>query len=138
MPQLPKCAIIQKMGIEKIVRVKLTKGNLPETNGQVKLITWDKNERVWRASKALMICWFLAVGGILIPILHFVIVPFFLLLGPLLFFVLYSESKGQLGGKGICPECKKEFDIEPGKKTFPFDDVCNHCKAHSQIDIIPE
>jgi hypothetical protein len=123
------------MGKEEVVAVRLVK-NQSTTTGELKMVVWSKHERMWRAGRALAICWSLALFCVLIPVLHFVLVPFFLLLGPFVAFALYSDELGQLGGSGICPECKKEFNIVSGKKKFPFDDVCNHCRAHFTVEKI--
>lgn len=124
------------MAVIEIVKVVIRKGDLAPREGEVKIGHWDKKDRIWRSLRVLAICWTIAVGCVLVPILHFVLVPFFLIIGPVLSWAIFMESRGALGGSGICPECGREFSIVEGKLKFPFSDVCNHCRAHVEIDLI--
>jgi hypothetical protein len=118
---------------EESIPVRIVKNTESSSTGQIVFRERDRAERLWRAARTLAIFWTLAIFSILIPLLHFVLVPGFLLLGAFMFFGIYSEHISNLGGKGICPECKKEFDIVGGK-SLPYDDICNLCRAHFKIE----
>jgi hypothetical protein len=105
-----------------------------KTTGTVELKVWDKKERTTRALKALGLTWGLAVASILIPILHFILVPSLILAGPIVFFWIAGQEQVILGGKGICPECGKEFEIVRTAVKWPISDMCNHCQAEVKIE----
>src|SRR5690606_20106040 len=90
-----------------------------QTQGQIEIITWTKSQRIRKGLKLLIILWAIALFTVLIPILHFVLVPLFLLLGPLGFYLGYSQTTSYENGKGECPACKQSFKIVAAKDTWP-------------------
>jgi hypothetical protein len=118
---------------EREIQVRIGSRVENSTSGQVLLKSWTKQERTRRSFKALGFCWLLAVGAVLIPILHFVLVPTFLLAGPIAFFWVANQEDEISGGKGVCPECSKEFEIVRTAVKWPITDICNHCRAELKI-----
>lgn len=118
--------------IEKL-KVKIVKNGKPDSSGEVEVLHWTKRDRILRATAGLLIGWTVAAFSIVVPIVHFVTVPGFFIVGIIACLALYGSTEGAKGGKGICPECKQEFRIEGGR-SVPFDDVCNHCRAHFRIE----
>jgi hypothetical protein len=104
------------------------------TSGQVEQLSWDKAQRTRRALKALGICWGIALCTVLIPILHFILVPLFLISGPIVFFWVASQERMITGGKGICPECGKAIDLMKSPPRWPLSDLCSHCQARLSIE----
>ena len=123
------------MATDEQLKVKIKKSGLPTTSGEVTLKHFEKSDRMWRGTKGLTIGWVLAMFSIFVPILHFILVPGFFILGIVLFFAMSAETETIAGGQGVCPDCKQEFRIEGGR-DLPFDDVCNHCRAHFKIEKI--
>jgi hypothetical protein len=114
------------------VTISNIRGNT--STGTVELKVWDKKERTTRALKALGMTWGLAIISILIPILHFILVPTLILAGPIVFSWIAGQERVILGGKGTCPECNKEFEIVRSPAKWPLSDICNHCKAELKIE----
>src|SRR5690242_15102508 len=79
--------------------------------GFVRIQEWDKKARILRALKSLGLCWGLAIVSILIPIAHFVLVPGFLVAGPILAFFVFTAKSTILGGDSTCPECNSPLTI---------------------------
>jgi hypothetical protein len=104
------------------------------STGTVEWKVWDKKERTKRALKALGMTWGLAIVSVLIPILHFILVPLFILAGPIVFSWIAGQEQVILGGKGTCPECGKEFEIVRTAVKWPISDICNHCQAELKIE----
>jgi hypothetical protein len=121
------------MATTETFRVNITKNGQTLSTGEVTRKHFDKADRMGRGLKGLVIGWSLAIVSILVPILHFFLVPGFFILGIVLFFAMSAETETIVGGTGVCPECKKEFNIEGGR-AVPFEDVCNHCRAHFKIE----
>ncbi|MEK6577722.1 MAG: hypothetical protein AABZ55_00720 [Bdellovibrionota bacterium] len=116
------------------VRVISTNG-FSET-GTVKLQTWNKKDRIARAIKAWFFCWLAAVLSVLIPILHFILVPAFFFSGPIVAFIFYHQEEILLGGRSRCPACSVDFAIAKMDPHFPLHDICSHCQESVRIEKI--
>lgn len=103
------------------------------TRGKVLHQSWSSKERTLRAFKALGIAWVLALGAVLIPILHFILVPILLLSGPLAFAWVSQQHELIAGGDGKCPECAETFMIARTAVKWPISDLCNKCQAGLKI-----
>jgi hypothetical protein len=122
------------MNSPQTLAVKISNVRGSTSNGTVELKVWDKKERTTRAFKALAFTWGLAIISILIPILHFILVPTLILAGPIVFSWIAGQEQVILGGKGVCPECGKEFEIARSAVKWPMSDLCNHCKTELKIE----
>jgi hypothetical protein len=123
------------MRLQNTIQVKIQGSQGKVTTGNVEHRIWEKKERTLRGIKALGISWGLCLVSVLIPLLHFILVPLFLLAGPFAFFWVTAQEQIILGGKGECPECLLTFDIARSAAKWPISDVCNHC--HAPIEIEP-
>jgi hypothetical protein len=65
----------------------------------------DRRARTLRAARTLAACWGLAVVAVFLPVLHFVLVPALLLLGPAMAWSRLHETRTLLGVEGACPAC---------------------------------
>ena len=64
---------------------------------------------------------------IVIPILHFVLVPIGLLTTVLVVVLSFRVKKLILSGEGQCPSCLKTVTIYKRSFGLPFEDVCESC-----------
>ena len=74
------------------------------TPGEIRIQDWSQRERTVRALKFGGACWGAALVSIIIPLLHFILVPGFLLAGPILAFIIIGQENVVLGGEGTCPK----------------------------------
>jgi hypothetical protein len=123
------------MKLQETIPVSIQGNHEQVTRGEVVHIQWDKKERTMRGLKSLGIAWGLAAATILIPILHFILVPLLLLAGPIAFFWTTNQEEILEGGSGECPDCKRKFEIIRAPVKWPLSDICNHC--HSPVKINP-
>ena len=121
------------MGTEEVVKVVAWNGQKSST-GEVRIFHWNSRERLMRGGKALALCWGLAIASIFIPVLHFVLVPAFLLIGPFLFYINYKQETGVLGGEVPCPLCQNSVKINSGPVRWPIFDICEQCKASVRLE----
>lgn len=108
----------------------------PPSTGNVSIITWSKKERTRRATKMLGICLGVGLFCVILPLIHFVLVPGMIIAGIVLFLRLLKQETLVLGGSGTCPECKATFKISRGKDLFPMAEVCESCRANLSIDTV--
>jgi len=121
------------MGTEENVKVVSWNGQ-KNSSGEVRIFHWSSRERWIRGGKMLAICWGLAVFSVLIPVLHFVLVPAFLLIGPFLFYINYKQESGVLGGEATCPVCNHKVKISSGPVRWPIFDICEQCKSNVRLE----
>ena len=85
--------------------------------------------RFGRGVVRLVVCWVLAVACVLVPLLHFVLVPGLFILGPVLAW-LATRATVQVKSERIgCPRCEKETGIEPGTTGWPVSLRCSLCST---------
>lgn len=89
--------------------------------------------RFGRGLKALGLLWLAALGSIILPGLHFVLVPGFFIAG-LVFFVLRSRGTVRLEvGAFPCPKCGVSVPIEPDTTGWPARCACPDCCARLKL-----
>lgn len=76
------------------------------------IIACTKKDVIILSIKKLGLFWGLAIISILIPILHFVLVPAFLLAGVYAFSSQFKNTHHLTKGGGTCPGCNKFFSIK--------------------------
>lgn len=105
------------------------------STGIVQIQNWTQRERSMRALKFGAMTFGFAVVSILIPLLHFFLVPSFLLATPIVAYLTYGVESTVLGGTGICPLCQKSFIIAKTTPKFPLNDICDVCKNSVKIKL---
>jgi hypothetical protein len=75
----------------------------------------DRRGRMLRAGRTLTACWGLAIVAVFLPVLHFVLVPGLLLLGPALAWAKLHEADTLLAVEGPCPACAAPLHATPGQ-----------------------
>jgi hypothetical protein len=97
--------------------------------GEVRIQTWDRKQRIMRGLKFLGFCWAMSLITILIPVAHFILVPGFIIAGPIGAWILAGQARAILGGQGICPSCGEFLRIVRGPDRWPFSDLCPKCQS---------
>ena len=90
-------------------------------------------ERIARTAKTLAIFWGLAVLTAFIPILHFVLVPLFLLLGLIFSVSVWMETSLLESGRCTCANCGKDFDLDRSAESWPKSHRCPLCYVTLEI-----
>ena len=73
--------------------------------------------------------WALALASVLIPVAHFVLVPGFLLAGPVAAVLARRRSEVLLGGMVDCPKCHQSYDVGGGALQWPAQGQCPACRC---------
>lgn len=95
----------------------------------IELIHWTPSQRTMRAMKSLGIFWGLAVFSVFLPVAHFVLVPMFLILGPIFAVSTYKQDASIVAKALVCPECKEPLKVSSQKMKWPLLLVCDSCKT---------
>ena len=98
-----------------------------ETVGEVVRESWSVRARAWRALRVFLGVNMLAALSVLIPILHFFLVPMLVLLSVLLASFTYARRERIRGGRGVCPLCGEIFPLFSGASRWPIHDRCTAC-----------
>jgi len=106
--------------------------NKKKSSGVVILRKYDEKERLNRTIKYGAACLIGAAVSVFLPLLHFVLVPGFII-AAIAVAVINNRPSNIHRAKAKCPECSVDFVISKGKPVFPIDDVCASC--HHKITI---
>ena len=102
--------------------------------GSVDLKLYSSGERSLNALKILGILWAIAGFSVFVPILHFVLVPLFALLG-LVGAVSAFMTKARIkNGEFLCPSCKVKNVLSPQDESFPKNIRCTSCYMTLRVD----
>jgi hypothetical protein len=119
--------------IDKEIPATFTDDISKESNkGFVIVRTLDEKEKNRRILKYGGGCFLGAFFSIFLPILHFILVPGFIIAGVAMI-IINSRPANIDSAKALCPHCKVNFVISKGKPQFPMDDICGSC--HRKIII---
>ncbi len=92
-------------------------------------------QRLGRIVAALGIFWGLALGGLFIPVAHFVLVPTFLVAGLVAAVKRAREDRRLLSLRGACPRCGGEQALRPGGRFVNGRGiVCPTCHGHMTVE----
>ena len=125
----------QMMVKGRAVRVRISENRNNRTViGVIRIQDWNKKERMFRAFKFGGMCWGAALVAVFIPLLHFILVPGFLIAGPIVAYFIAGQESRVLGGEGICPSCHAPLILAPAGLHFPISDLCTRCQSSVKIE----
>jgi hypothetical protein len=115
--------------LQKEIKVKLSVYSCSDQTGSLTVVSYDKKERLARAIKFGGLTWLAAIGFIFIPVLHFVLVPTGIVLGPIVFWRFLNQQDVIINGAGTCPKCSTLLSISEQKLDWPLQIMCSNCGA---------
>jgi hypothetical protein len=105
-----------------------------DPDARATIVSFNEAQRVGNAVISGLSCWGLAVVSIFVPLGHFVLVPAFLIAGPVLFFLRLAEGVSLLGARGKCPMCGREQDFaERGRLLTKHPVRCANCGRELEL-----
>lgn len=95
---------------------------------------YEKNERVKRAMTVLGLCWLGAAASIPVVIAHWVLVPGFLIAGPVMAYKRLNQDWVNKQATGTCPHCEQDIKIDTeANETLPKWTYCPACNKAIQL-----
>lgn len=118
-----------------ITRPILVKSGDSENRGMLHLQSFDAGERKVRAAKIWGLMWLGAILSVPIIIAHFVLVPGFLIAGPVMAMRRYRLTETPDHVSGICPANKEEFSLPlEASAKLPLWAHCPQCHASLHLE----
>ncbi len=108
-----------------------TTQNLP---GQVHLP--GMKTMLFKATKAWLGLWAVALICLPVPVVHLVVTPLGLFFGPIMGILVFFKSRRMiksLEGEADCPQCHKKFKVQFEDVLPPIYGMCPSCKAGYQV-----
>lgn len=104
--------------------------------GRATIVSYDRAGRWRRALLGLGQWWAVALGCVLIPVAHFVLVPSFFLYGIYIFVQRFTTSQRTVEAHGTCPDCgtEQELDLAP-RWQVPQSVSCRHCHRGMKLTL---
>jgi len=113
-----------------VTRTILVKSGDIVNDGVLHLQSFDARERKIRAAKIWGLMWLGAVLSVPIIIAHFVLVPGFLIAGPVMAMKRYKITEVPDHVSGNCPANKEDFSLElEASAHLPLWTHCPNCNA---------
>jgi len=95
--------------------------------GRLKVRHFSIRERMTRAAMYFAVLVVLAVASVIIPILHFILVPAFSFAAVASAAMMFLQTEEVTEAKGVCPYCGKETALKRAMIAKEFRDSCEHC-----------
>jgi hypothetical protein len=108
------------------------------TIGETEIRKYSSRQILNQVLMKLGLYWGLAIFSVLLPVVHFVLVPLFLFLG---IFTAYRARRIRveiLFGKIECPHCGKLVTIPTTAAQWPHSEICQCCCTTVRISPIDE
>ena len=108
--------------------------NFKTSSIQGKISICNKRNIFFLSLQKLALFWLIAIFCVFVPVLHFFLVPAFLIIGALAFVNQYKNTHLLKTANCICPQCERPFYLErvyfyEGKKVS-----CTECMARLFIE----
>lgn len=103
---------------------------------RVSVRTPTPGQRLTRAARALVTFWAVAAGCVFLPVLHFVLVPTFAVIGLVMGAARLRDQQTVTRVHGECPRCGREQDFASGNRlaaTWALD--CPACHTNLQLTV---
>jgi hypothetical protein len=115
------------------IQVETISGN--PTSGEIMITKLSKNQRMKTAFKKLFFFGGIAIFSVFLPVLHFFLVPLFLILGIVFGVKSYRVDSCLVSGNGSCPHCKEGINFKSNDLVWPILVKCHKCSRDLNISM---
>jgi len=98
-----------------------------KARASIAMLSLSQSDRFITAFKKSSLFFALAIGSVFLPVLHFVLVPTFLIVTVIVFMKGMKQTSWVVTGYTQCPQCKKWVEISPQYYTEPLRTSCSQC-----------
>lgn len=116
----------------------MAKGLLVSSTGLTSEISFDRHDLSQAEKTKTAVKWFavffaLAVFSVFVPILHFVLVPSFLIAAVVVGMRAYSQKADLTNLRGNCPNCSSAISLERVRIKRVTREICPQCRDFLKI-----
>lgn len=112
----------------RTIDVSLHLGRESPTLAVATVAEWSLLERLWRGFSGALLLWAIALAAVIVPLLHFVLVPGFLLAGLVVGGLRFWTQHSLVALEGPCPRCRKPGAFAAsGRYRTERSVACNGC-----------
>lgn len=101
--------------------------------GEAEVQAISKDKLFLKSLTYLTACWCVAIVCILIPVLHFILVPAFFLLGIYLAVRTTKLKDEIISGAISCPHCSQTVNLPRSAASWPHSEICQNCSSVLRI-----
>jgi hypothetical protein len=120
---------------ETKIPASLTAFGHPPSRVTAVVIEQTPAQRLGRALAGLGMFWALALGGLFIPVAHFILVPTFVVTGIIVAVKRAREDRRLAQLRGACPRCGAAQEFKPGGRFVTGRSV-NCAKCHGTLTVV--
>jgi len=121
--------------MEERIKIQVETISGSPTSGEIVTTKLSKNQRMNTALKKLGIFWGIAIFSVFLPVLHFFLVPLFLILGVVFGMKSYNVDSFLESGNGSCPHCKEGINFKSNDLVWPILVKCHKCSRDLNISM---
>ena len=110
------------------VRIALRTDTSLAVDGELPTRHLHMQERVLNGAKFLGLFWLVGALCVLIPVMHFFLVPLAAIAGLVIFFLKISQKEIRQNGSIKCPKCGHVIALKGGTFNWPLTDTCPNCR----------
>ena len=122
------------MPSSEVSEVQFVDGDGKTADARLHTTVYDSGDRIRRALGRLTLLWAIAGVSLFIPLAHFVLVPGFLIAGPVVAMMVYRSEQARERTDGRCPVCEEEISIKmEARDEIPKWTYCPACNVALQI-----
>jgi hypothetical protein len=93
-------------------------------------------DRLLNGLKFLGLFWLAGALCVLVPVMHFFLVPLAAIAGIVVFFVKFSQTEVRDAGSVACPKCGTAVTLKRSSFNWPIIETCSSCRYGLIVDRI--
>lgn len=110
-------------------------GEKNSTPASLQTTEYNDKDRLKRALMRLGLFWLLAIASLPIIFAHWVLVPGFIIAGPVIAVMVYRTKETKDHATGLCPTCNESISIKlEAKDVIPKWTYCPKCNNPLHLD----
>lgn len=103
--------------------------------GLAEIRNFSPGEILQKSIKQLVMFWGLAIVSVLLPVVHFILVPLFFVMGAYLAVRARKFKQEIISGSVNCPQCKQPVTIKKSPFLEEHTEICQNCTSVVKISL---
>lgn len=117
--------------MERTITTTITAQGCDPTSGEARIYELSDSDKTARARKAAGICVAIGVASLFIPLVHFVLPWFMLIVAAVVYGKVSKQAAILRAASGPCPACGETIDIDEQTLEWPIEWNCGSCRKRT-------